>query len=171
MKNAKKKEPIRVICDNCEEQIQEIRFKCLQCFNYDLCEKCEELKSNSEENNQIHPQNHIFAKMYAPFHRNMINPIVPPRYNPSRYQQRPRNRFVHSSMMNTSPPSHSKAPNNSNNNSNNAPVNNLNNNSMERNRGHGCQRRRGRILQLENRIQSLENEIALIKSNLLKNEN
>ena len=37
----------RVICDNCQEQIENLRYKCLQCPDYDLCEKCEELKCKS----------------------------------------------------------------------------------------------------------------------------
>jgi len=46
------------ICDNCDQQIVGIRFKCAICPDYDLCEKCEAL-------NSIH-RHHSFARIFSP---------------------------------------------------------------------------------------------------------
>ena len=49
-----------IICNNCNKNpIQGIRYKCLICDNYNLCESCEEL--NSENN--FHNPNHDFLRM------------------------------------------------------------------------------------------------------------
>jgi len=48
----------RAICDNCQQPIVGIRFKCTQCENYDLCEQCEPLP--------VHPE-HSFIKIAKPF--------------------------------------------------------------------------------------------------------
>jgi len=45
------------ICDNCNERIRGIRFKCTQCPDFDLCTKCNQLK--------IHPE-HLFQKVDKP---------------------------------------------------------------------------------------------------------
>lgn len=45
-------------CDNCDVQIVGIRYKCLECADYDLCESCEALNDNG----QIHKE-HCFAKL------------------------------------------------------------------------------------------------------------
>lgn len=34
-------EHINIVCDVCDETIRGHRYKCLQCFNYDLCMRCE----------------------------------------------------------------------------------------------------------------------------------
>jgi len=49
-------------CDHCEAQIQGIRYKCLQCPDYDLCEICEAI--TPREN--IHDDQHVFAKLRKP---------------------------------------------------------------------------------------------------------
>uniref|UniRef100_A0A914C3W3 ZZ-type domain-containing protein n=1 Tax=Acrobeloides nanus TaxID=290746 RepID=A0A914C3W3_9BILA len=38
---------IRIICDACEEPIHGVRFTCLTCEDYDLCETCEQKGSHS----------------------------------------------------------------------------------------------------------------------------
>jgi len=48
----------RAICDNCQAPIVGIRFKCMQCADYDLCEQCEPLP--------VHP-GHSFMKIAKPF--------------------------------------------------------------------------------------------------------
>jgi hypothetical protein len=45
-----------IICDNCENQIKGIRYKCSVCLDYDLCEKCELLAD-------IHNEDHSFLKI------------------------------------------------------------------------------------------------------------
>merc|ERR1712137_609594 len=53
------------ICDKCEKMISGIRYKCLICPDYDLCEACE--ATNLEEH--IHDANHVFAKIRDPAQR------------------------------------------------------------------------------------------------------
>ena len=46
-------------CNRCgKENIQGIRYKCVQCMNYNLCENC--------ENNYIHDMKHIMVKIRFP---------------------------------------------------------------------------------------------------------
>ena len=55
----------RIKCDNCKtEPIIGARYKCLSCYNYDLCEKCETLFATG--NGTIHDRTHIFAKIITP---------------------------------------------------------------------------------------------------------
>jgi len=51
-----------VYCDVCNEQIVGIRYKCVNCVDYDLCQACEEnnLKLGS------HDPEHLFLKVYKP---------------------------------------------------------------------------------------------------------
>jgi len=53
------------ICDKCENMIAGIRYKCLICPDYDLCEACE--ATNLEEH--THDPNHVFAKIRDPAQR------------------------------------------------------------------------------------------------------
>lgn len=47
-----------IVCDNCQASpIVGKRFKCLECFDYDLCEKCE--SSNVHEHNMLLIKNKI----------------------------------------------------------------------------------------------------------------
>jgi len=39
-----------------------LRYKCANCSNYDLCEKCEALQYE----NEFHPNDHLFLKIYRP---------------------------------------------------------------------------------------------------------
>lgn len=48
------------ICDACEQTIVGDRFKCKQCPDYDLCEKCEPNKEN------VHNKDHSYEKMTHP---------------------------------------------------------------------------------------------------------
>jgi len=48
-------------CDNCSQRIFGVRYKCIQCEDYDLCSACEALNDEG----QIHPD-HLFAKINKP---------------------------------------------------------------------------------------------------------
>lgn len=50
----------KVICDNCNDKIVGIRYKCGHCFDFDLCEACENNESVR------HPKDHIFLKIVHP---------------------------------------------------------------------------------------------------------
>jgi len=53
-----------VTCDNCQKNISgTVRYKCLQCPNFDLCPDCEE--KTAARDGKIHPPNHLFLKMRA----------------------------------------------------------------------------------------------------------
>jgi len=47
------------VCDNCDEHIIGVRFKCVNCPDYDLCEEC-------EGKADIHNPEHLFLKIYRP---------------------------------------------------------------------------------------------------------
>ncbi|XP_076316699.1 next to BRCA1 gene 1 protein-like isoform X1 [Tachypleus tridentatus] len=64
---------VGIICDNCNRVIQGIRFKCWNCSNYDLCQKCETLPS-------VHNEEHIFLKIKKP-----SNPIKLPQKVKKKY--------------------------------------------------------------------------------------
>lgn len=50
-------------CNNCGNDIYDIRFKCGNCDDYDLCSDCELLWSS---NLNIHNTKHVFLKIYSP---------------------------------------------------------------------------------------------------------
>ncbi len=54
-----------VTCDCCgATRFWGIRYKCLTCPNYDLCERCED--STYWRENAGHPKEHIFMKIRTP---------------------------------------------------------------------------------------------------------
>ena len=55
---AKEEEKVlhRALCDNCEKIIMGVRYKCIQCDDFDLCEDCEGANSG-------HDATHVFAKL------------------------------------------------------------------------------------------------------------
>ena len=168
----------KVVCDHCDQEITNLRYKCLQCPDYDLCENCEELRCK-QENNQIHPDDHIFAKIRHPIHRPVPficvpgnSPIVCPRHGLRRIPVAPEH------MRN-------KRENRNNNNVNNRDVkvnnkdikNNNNNLTKEERAKAKRERRLGRkeeiksfveqrgekIQELEDRIRILEQQFASLQ--------
>ena len=49
-------------CDCCHQRIRGIRYKCMQCPDYDLCEECEEMQGLIS----FHDEDHFFAKLFLP---------------------------------------------------------------------------------------------------------
>ena len=55
---------LNIICSNCfKPEFTGIRFLCSQCNNYNLCEKCEELRIQNIIN---HNENHVFLRINKP---------------------------------------------------------------------------------------------------------
>ncbi|XP_054711112.1 LOW QUALITY PROTEIN: next to BRCA1 gene 1 protein-like [Uloborus diversus] len=48
-----------IFCDNCDQLIHGIRYKCGNCSDFDLCQECESLPN-------IHNKNHVFLKIRYP---------------------------------------------------------------------------------------------------------
>lgn len=57
-----------IFCDHCNVNIAGIRYKCIKCADYDLCEKCESLVPS------VHNEDHFFLKITTPLSskRNLI---------------------------------------------------------------------------------------------------
>ncbi|KAI9469660.1 MAG: hypothetical protein EXX96DRAFT_587015 [Benjaminiella poitrasii] len=60
-----------VQCDHCQTDIENIRYKCGHCANFDLCERCE------EESQSIHDKTHVFIKLRYPIQSIVKNPLLP----------------------------------------------------------------------------------------------
>ncbi|KAG2201221.1 hypothetical protein INT47_013032 [Mucor saturninus] len=60
-----------VNCDNCQDNVTGIRYKCGHCVNYDLCETCEEYALS------IHDKMHAFIKIRYPIQSIIKKPILP----------------------------------------------------------------------------------------------
>ena len=62
----------QAICDICDEQITGIRFKCMNCQDFDLCSNCEKNFHTPETNNHQkdkHYSSHILMKLYFPLQK------------------------------------------------------------------------------------------------------
>ena len=145
------------VCDNCNEKITGIRYKCLQCFDFDFCDVCEEL--NYKE--KLHDENHFFAKIIKPtlvtpfppfFPRNCF-PLIPhfciPKANPKIFQTNNVNILPH--------------------------LNNCQNENEEKKISCNDEQMKNDIfpgrcrkfLQLRHKINQLEKELSEIKNNLI----
>jgi len=102
------------ICDYCSKHIEGIRYKCLQCPDYDLCSTCEQINCK----NKFHDEFHVFSKILKP----LRSPIAPHPHFAARMGGCPGQRFA-------------------------------------------------RVRSLEEKVQSLENDIAQIKALLVNNNN
>ena len=69
VKKPKEKVVHHAICDYCSKHIEGIRYKCLQCPDYDLCETCEAVNCK----NKFHDDDHVFAKIVKP----LRSPVAP----------------------------------------------------------------------------------------------
>jgi len=67
-------------CDKCQITICDIRYKCIQCPDYDLCVLCE----NEQSYRPFHNPQHVFAKVYKPSLRplpaHMTQPLLVPMF-------------------------------------------------------------------------------------------
>ena len=62
-----------VTCDQCgESPLTGIRYKCLNCPDYDLCMKC--------ETSHPHEKTHVFAKIHIPAPRLPNNQVLCPNF-------------------------------------------------------------------------------------------
>lgn len=74
-------------CDSCHGTIVGIRYKCVNCADYDLCEACE---SDNCGDGLIHPKDHLFLKVY-----HGLNPKRPHCILPNLYKEEsPENTFL-----------------------------------------------------------------------------
>jgi len=55
--NGKRIHPF-ITCDGCQGPVAGIRYKCAQCYDFDLCEKCEATEQ--------HPRHHVLLKIRVP---------------------------------------------------------------------------------------------------------
>lgn len=62
-------------CDGCKGDILGIRWKCVNCLSYDLCEKCESNNPDKE-----HPATHLFMKIPKPIPDYGYHQVIPDLY-------------------------------------------------------------------------------------------
>ena len=56
-------------CDKCNKQISGVRWNCLDCFDYDLCNLC------MENSKKFHESSHIFRKFEKPKDSEIVKKI------------------------------------------------------------------------------------------------
>lgn len=67
-----------VICDGCDQPVKGFRYKCVQCYNYDLCEECDSKCFESQGHSKTHQMLRIFLdERPIPF-ANTSNPTSTP---------------------------------------------------------------------------------------------
>jgi len=68
-----------VVCDHCDMTVVGIRYKCGNCEDYDLCERCETLEG-------IHDSDHVFLKIRRPANRTSASRKYKPLLRTSLYK-------------------------------------------------------------------------------------
>jgi len=81
--NSDKAEHPGVVCDGCNEPIKGIRFKCMECYDFDLCSLCIQ--------KDVHPKDHEMLRILKP--RNSGNVFVA-RMPPFHCKRRNRGPFI-----------------------------------------------------------------------------
>jgi len=88
-------------CDGCHKSIYDVRWKCVNCLSYDLCDTCEKALGNQKDNkkdnkkdkdldqkdedsdneNSKHPETHLFKKITKPLPNYGLHRVLPDFYD------------------------------------------------------------------------------------------
>ena len=79
-------------CDGCKVNIVGVRWKCVNCLSYDLCDNCEKRFLLDDPQRINHPREHLFVKIVTPLPSyGYFTPLpilyVPEKENPDQWEQ------------------------------------------------------------------------------------
>lgn len=151
------------VCDNCNLQIVGVRYKCLQCVDFDFCERCE---AQSTEKSLHNPQ-HVFAKINKPRDALNVRGVAPspspscrgPRFYPFMCVPKPEVNVEKQKQQQSSSSSASSSNDNSN------------SNNMDNAQSHPRNRFQCRVGSLQQRVDALESQLSEIKQLIINNNN